>query len=117
MAMQAATSHAEAPSTPSTQDSDDSQERNIVQQVAQEHISPDTSDNNSDVDLFQVSQEEEHQLIPLLNAIGIACENQPQSNGEHSPAAPEGYFLRGKCKLAWNPKMNNEPTVIRKEHR
>ena len=111
--------HTETPSAASTQNSANLQERNIVQQDAQEYISPDTSDNTynntSDVGLFQVSQEED-QLTPLLNAISIICESQTQSNEEHSSAPPEGYFLRRKCKLAWNPKMNDGPTFIRKEH-
>ena len=75
---QVATNHDETPSTASTQNSDDPQESNTVQQDAQEHISLDTfnntSDKTSDVDLFQVSQEEEGQLIPLLDAIDIRCE-------------------------------------------
>ena len=83
---QAAAKHAETHSTTSTQNSDDSQEGNIAQQDAQEHISLDTSDNTSDVDLFQVSQEEEDQLISLLNEIDITCENQTQSNEERSSA-------------------------------
>ena len=70
---QAAISYAKTPSTESTQNSNDSQERNIVWQDVQEHISLDTSDNTSDVNLFQVSQEEEDQLVPPLNAIGITC--------------------------------------------
>ena len=86
---QAATNHTEASSTASTQNSDDSQDRKIVLQDAQEHISPDTSDNASDVDLFQVSQEED-QLIPLLNAIGITCESLTQSDEEHFSAPPGG---------------------------
>ena len=113
---QAAINHDETPSTTSTQNSDDPQETNIVQQDAQEHMSPDTfdntSDNTSDVDLFQVSQEEEDQLIPLLVALGITCESQTQPNEEHSSAPPEGYVLRRKGKLAWNPKMNGGRTVI-----
>ena len=76
-------------STASIQNSDDSQETNIVQQDAQEHISLNTFDNTSNntynVDLFQVSQEG-GQLILLLNAIGITCESQTQPNEEHSSA-------------------------------
>ena len=63
-----------------------------------------------------MSQEEEDQLTPLLNAIGITRESQTQPNEEHSSASPEGYFLKRKSRLAWNPKMNDGPTVIRKEH-
>ena len=94
---QTATNHDEIPSTVSTQNSDDSQETNIVQQDAQEHISLDTfdntSNNSSDVDLFQVSQEEEDQVIPPLNAIGVTCESQTEPIEEYSSAPPEGYFL------------------------
>ena len=44
---QAATNYDKIPSIASTQNSDDSQETNIVQQDAQKHISPDTFDNTS----------------------------------------------------------------------
>ena len=117
---QAATNHAETPSTASTKNSDDSQERSIVQQDVQEHISPDISDNTSDntshKDLFQVSQEEEDRLIPLPNAIGIICESQTQSNEELSLAPLEGYLLRRKCKLVWNPKMNDGSNYLKGKH-